>query len=218
MGKNFGPSADLENAMAEALASVEAREKTQEEPEVEVEAEAPDERPGDEAKGADSEAAGEGEDVAGLKDQLLRLAADFQNFRKRATREMDEARRHGSEKVLLGLLPVLDNLERAVSHSGQDDSPIAEGVRMVAKQFVDVLGTFGVTGFESVGEPFDPERHEAMSQVVSEDFPPGAIVEQMLKGYLMHDRLLRPAQVIVAAAPARQAEDEAAGEGEGEDV
>lgn len=218
MGKNLGPSADLENAMAEALASVEARENPPEEPEVEVEAGPPGEEPDGEAKAADGEAVGESEDVAGLKDQLLRLAADFQNFRKRTAREMDEARRYGSEKVLLGLLPVLDNLERAVSHSGEDDSPIAEGVRMVAKQFVDVLGTFGVTGFESVGEPFDPERHEAMGQMVSEDFPPGAIVEQMLKGYFMHDRLLRPAQVIVAAAPAREARDEDAGEGEGEDV
>lgn len=218
MSKDFGPSADLENAMAEALASVEARERPAKDGEVGPEAQAPEEKPADEPEAAGAVRAEGAEDAAGLKDQLIRLAADFQNFRKRATRELDEARRYGSEKVVLGLLPVLDNLERAVAHAGEDDSPIAEGVRMVAKQFVDVLGTFGVNGFESVGEPFDPERHEAMGQVVSEESVPGSIVEEMLKGYFVHDRLLRPAQVLVAAAPAQKTEDGEAGEGAGEDA
>lgn len=199
MSKNLGPGADLENAMAEALAAVESRSgkpKEGEEPEaveVEVEGEGAAKEPADEP--GDDE-------IAGLKEQLMRLAADFQNFRKRSLRELDDARRQGSEKILVGLLPVLDNLERALAHSKEDQSPIAEGVRMVAKQFVDVLGTVGVIGFESVGELFDPERHEAMGQLPTADAKPGTVLEQMLKGYFMNDRLLRPAQVLVAAAPA----------------
>ena len=121
---------------------------------------------------------------------------------------MEEARRFGAEKVLYDLLAVVDNLERALTHAEGDTSPMVEGVRMVTKQFLDVLAQHGVQGFDSLGQPFDPERHEAMGQAPAGDRAPGTILEEMLKGYFLHDRLLRPAQVIVAAAPAQEEEEE----------
>ncbi len=141
----------------------------------------------------------EGE-VAGLKDQLLRLAADFDNYRKRTRKEMDEVRRYGIEGVLGDLLQVVDNLDRALSHSEGDKSPVIQGVRMVQKQFSDVLSRFGVVSFSAMGQPFDPERHEAVGQAPAGDKAPGTILEEAQKGYMLHDRLLRPARVIVAAA------------------
>jgi molecular chaperone GrpE len=122
---------------------------------------------------------------------------------------MRDARKYGGETVLHGLLPVLDNLERALQHATEDDGAISQGLKMVVKQFHDVFGTFGVQGFESLGQPFDPERHEAVGQTTETDAAPGTVIEEMLKGYFFHERLLRPARVIVAAAPA---EDEAAEE------
>ena len=133
------------------------------------------------------------------RDQLLRLAADFENYRKRASRELDDTRKYGIEKLLKDLLPMLDNLDRALAHAEDDKNPVIEGVRMVAKQAHEILTGYGVRAFTSVGEPFDPERHEAVAQVPSNEHPAGSVVEEMLKGYVIHERLLRPAQVVVAA-------------------
>jgi molecular chaperone GrpE len=137
--------------------------------------------------------------VATLKDQLLRLAADFDNYRKRARREIEDVRKHGIEALLNDVLPVLDNLERALAHSEGDKSPVLQGVRMVQKQFVDILSRYGVTTFQSVGQPFDPEKHEAVGQTASKDQAPGTIVSEAQRGYQLHGRLLRPARVVVAS-------------------
>jgi molecular chaperone GrpE len=139
---------------------------------------------------------------AELRDQLIRLAADFDNYRKRATRQMEETRKFGSEAVLATLLPVIDNFDRALAHAKEDSSPLIQGVRMVAKQLIDVAAQHGVKGFQSLGQVFDPERHEAVGQAPTSDHPPGSILEEVVKGYMIHDRLLRAAQVVVAAAPA----------------
>ncbi len=190
---------DLEDAMAEALAAVERHER-------ESRGEDPDEEDdivvADDADVVSTDEAS----IKELHDRLLRLGADYDNFRKRSMRQMDEARQFGAEKVIYDLLAVVDNLERALAHAEGDQSPMVEGVRMVTKQFLDVLAVHGVQGFDSQGETFDPERHEAMGQAPAGDRAPGTVVEEMLKGYFLHDRLLRPAQVIVAAAP--PAEDE----------
>ncbi|MBI5509626.1 MAG: nucleotide exchange factor GrpE [Deltaproteobacteria bacterium] len=135
------------------------------------------------------------------REQFLRLAADFENYRKRAIRDMDDARKYGIERLLKDLLPLLDNLDRALAHAQGDKSPVIEGVRMVAKQAAEILAGYGVIGFVSLGEPFDPERHEAVGQMPTDQHPPGTVAEEMLRGYRLHDRLLRPAQVMVAAAP-----------------
>lgn len=144
---------------------------------------------------------------AALKDQLLRLAADFENFRKRMRREQDDLRRFAVEGVVRDLLPVLDNLERALQHGAEND-PLVAGVRMVAKQFVDALATYGVRPFSSVGATFDPERHEAVSQAPAGDVSPGTVLEELVRGYLLHDRLLRPARVVIAQAPLESTADD----------
>jgi molecular chaperone GrpE len=191
----------LEDAMAEALASVERHEKQTKEPDVDQ----PD-ADGIEVVDEAEVVSTDDDSVKELHDRLLRLGADYDNFRKRSMRQMDEARRFGAEKVIYDLLAAIDNLERALAHAEGDESPMVEGVRMVTKQFLDVLGMHGVQGFDSKGEVFDPERHEAMGQEPAGERAPGTVVEEMLKGYFLHDRLLRPAQVIVAAAPAREDE------------
>jgi molecular chaperone GrpE len=188
----------LKAAMAEALAAVEREEQEAEE--------ANDE--GLEVVDESEVVATDDASVRELHERLLRLGADFDNFRKRSVRQLEDARQFGAEKVLYDLLAVIDNLERALTHAQGDNSPMVEGVRMVAKQFLDVLGMHGVNGFESIDEPFDPERHEAMGQAPGDaDHAPGTVVEEMLKGYFLHDRLLRPAQVVVAGAPAEEDEE-----------
>jgi molecular chaperone GrpE len=149
------------------------------------------------------------QEIAGLRDQLLRLAADFDNYRKRASREQQEVRDYGTSNVLNEILPVLDNLDRALAHSDGDKSPVVAGIRLVVKQFHDVLSRFGVTSFTSVGVPFDPERHEAVAQLPTSEHKPGTIVEELQKGYMLRDRLLRPARVVVAAAPGERAAESA---------
>jgi len=206
--------------MAEALAAVERVEKErQEQEENTIDVEVIDSHPQDETEAADTQSEAQSSDSqanddtgqdeeAVLREQLLRLAADFENFRKRASRQMQEARQYGAERLLSDLLLIVDNLERALAHSEGDNNPIVDGVRMVAKQFLDVLGTHGVTRFDSLGKPFDPERHEAVGQAPAGDRVPGTVLEEIIKGYFIHDRLLRPAQVLVAATPREQKQTE----------
>jgi molecular chaperone GrpE len=145
------------------------------------------------------------EERAAMRDQLLRLAADFDNFRKRARREQDETRKFGTERLLQDVLPVLDNLDRAVSHAEGEDNPLVNGVRLVVRQFNDVLSRHGVQSFASAGKPFDPEQHEAVSQAQRADVKPGTVLDEVQRGYRLNDRLLRPARVVVAIAPVEAA-------------
>lgn len=135
-----------------------------------------------------------------LKNRLMRSAADLENFRKRAAREREDLRKYGIDRVVQELLPALDNLERALDHAEKTEAGanIAEGVRMVSRQFVSSLEKHGVVQFDARGEQFDPQKHEAIQQVESSEHDTGVIVEQYQKGYFLHDRLLRPALVAVA--------------------
>ncbi|MEL6181949.1 MAG: nucleotide exchange factor GrpE [Myxococcota bacterium] len=148
-------------------------------------------------------------ETASYKDRLLRSAADYDNFRKRAQREKADLEKFAVEKAVSEMLPVLDNLERALDHAEktvgkQDGEPsdaaqgLLDGVQMVLRQFRSQLEKNGVKGFESKGELFDPERHEAVQQVESDTAQTGEIVEVYQRGYFIHDRLLRPAMVVVA--------------------
>ena len=165
------------------------------------------------------------------KERMLRVAADFENFRKRARRDQEEARVSGREEVLRELLPVFDNLERAVEAAAAHASDeagraIVDGVAMVQKQFEDGLARFGLKRFSGAGEVFDPNFHEAVAQVDSDEHPPGTVVKEFQKGYMLGERLLRPAMVVVARlkaqAPAEPANntpatpDDGSGEGEPE--
>jgi molecular chaperone GrpE len=146
-----------------------------------------------------------------LKDRLLRTAADFENYKKRTKREMDEAQARGREGVLKDILPVLDNLERALQHAPEKD-PLAVGVRMVEKQLLAALEKFGISRFSAVGQPFDPTLHDAIQQVETAEMPPGTVAMEFAKGYKAGDRLIRPAMVAVAKAPAASAQTDGAGE------
>jgi molecular chaperone GrpE len=134
-------------------------------------------------------------------DRYLRTAADLENFRKRQRRELDEARFEAKGKVLKEMLPVVDNLERAIEHAQQaGGSPIVEGVQLVLRQFLSAFERLDVTAIEAAGQPFDPNLHEAISQAES-DQPPGTVVQVLQRGYRSAERLLRPALVVVAKAP-----------------
>lgn len=133
-------------------------------------------------------------------ERLLRAAADLENFRKRWLKEKEEIQRYGIEKLLKDFLPIQDNLERALDHakSGDDFDSLRQGIGMTRKLFEDSLARHGVRSFTSVGRPFDPRLHEALQQVNSRDQAPNHVVSEVVKGYLLHDRLARPALVIVS--------------------
>jgi molecular chaperone GrpE len=139
-------------------------------------------------------------------DRYLRQIAELENFKKRATREKEEAIRFANEALVKDLLPVVDNLERAVAHSkdGGNGKPLVEGVEMVLRGFFDILAKHGVIPISAVGQPFDPQKHEAMAQVESTTYDPNTVIEEYHKGYLLRDRLLRPALVSVAKIPKSQ--------------
>jgi molecular chaperone GrpE len=131
-------------------------------------------------------------------ERLLRTAAEFENFKKRAVKEKEDAQKFGNERLLKDFLPVMDNLERALDHADQSNlAQVVEGVRLVQKLFESTLARNGVSGFSAVGKPFDPTVHEALMQQES-DAPPGTVVSEMARGYKLHDRLVRPAAVVVA--------------------
>ena len=143
-------------------------------------------------------------------DLYLRERADLENARKRHLRDKEEALRFANDRLLKEMIPVLDNLERAVSHAEQSDDSnqgLLEGVNMTINQFRKALEDFGVKPINAVGEPFDPNMHQAMGQVESAEQAPNTVVTEFQRGYLLHNRLLRPSLVMVAKAPTNNAAD-----------
>jgi molecular chaperone GrpE len=138
------------------------------------------------------------EEASRNNDLHLRERADLENFKKRMVREKAEALRFACEPLIRELLPVVDNLERAVEHAGGKGESLVEGVRLVLKSLLDTLERYGVRRIEAAGEQFDPARHQAMAQVESPEHGPNQVVQQHHSGYLLHDRLLRPALVTVS--------------------
>jgi molecular chaperone GrpE len=139
-------------------------------------------------------------------DRLLRLAADFENYKKRASREKEEWTRFANEDLIRAMLPFIDNLERAVNHAQtvKDTGVLIEGVRLTIQQILKTLNKFGLSTFESVGKPFDPAMHEAMLVVETDKHEPNQVVEEFQKGYVLNDRLLRPATVSVSKPPEKE--------------
>lgn len=138
-----------------------------------------------------------------MRDQLLRIAADFDNFRKRSRKEIEEVRKRTIEDTLRELLPIIDNLERAAGAMGDatDVEAVAEGVHMVLRGFEDVASRLGLKRVQAIGQMFDPTLHDAMQQQETNEHPPGTIVAEVVPGYELGDRLLRPAMVVVARPP-----------------
>ncbi len=148
-----------------------------------------------------------------MQERLLRVSADFENYKKRQTREKDDAVKYANERLLKEVLPVLDNADRALeavrSSLGAEGGPepsaapgavkvLVEGVEMVFKQLSDTFGRFGIEGFSALGKPFDPAHHEAVSQRDDDTVPSGTVIEEYQKGYLLHGRLVRPSMVVVS--------------------
>ncbi|HXW53220.1 MAG TPA: nucleotide exchange factor GrpE [Myxococcota bacterium] len=137
-----------------------------------------------------------------IKDRYLRLLAEFDNFKKIAHREQQNSVRFGNEALITNLLPIIDNLEQAIlaqKKSSEEKNDILIGLEMVLKQLYDLLTKFGVEVFNAKGQPFDPARHEALCEQENESAPPGTVIIEYQKGYLLSGRLLRPARVAVAA-------------------
>lgn len=139
-------------------------------------------------------------EAARMKEQWVRTAADFDNFRKRSRKEIEDARKGGREELLKELLPVFDNLDRAIQSAqrAQDVKAVAQGLEMVLRQFLDTLGRTGISKVKTVGSIFDPSVHEAIQQVESDEHPPGTVVAEVQPGYVQGDRLVRAAMVVVA--------------------
>ncbi len=132
-------------------------------------------------------------------DKWLRLRAEFENYKKRMQKEKADLMKFGNESLLRSILPILDNLERAIGHGKdlKENTSLLEGVELTLKQFLSTLERFGVKPVPAMGEVFDPEKHEAISYQES-DQEPHRVISEVLKGYLFHERLLRPAKVIVS--------------------
>jgi len=140
-----------------------------------------------------------------LKDEhekMLRAAADLENFKKRAQKEKEEVQKYGAEKLLRDFLPIFDNFDRALEHAKapSDFESLKKGVEMMRKLFEDTLGKHQVKSFTTKGKPFDPTMHEAMTAAETDELPPNHVHTEVLRGFTLNDRLVRPALVIVSKA------------------
>lgn len=137
------------------------------------------------------------------QDRLLRAIAEADNIRRRAQRDKEEFARFANEALLRDIIPILDNFDRALgaARDAGETSKVVEGVELIQRELLRVLERSGLTRYSALGQRFDPNRHEAAARVVSATEPPDTVVGEIVSGYLLHGRVLRPAQVAVAAAP-----------------
>jgi molecular chaperone GrpE len=131
-------------------------------------------------------------------DRFLRAVAELDNYRKRTARMRQETREETLRDVLLRIAPVLDNLRRALAQDGEDVNAVRQGVELIHNQLQDAFRSYGLEEIEAVGQPFDPNVHEALMQVDREDCPPGTVVDELEKGYRLRDKVVRPARVVVS--------------------
>ena len=207
-GGTIEPSPELEEALREAAAAVSDADPAREQSEVLLE-EPVESSPEDEV-------ARLREEVAASHDRLLRLQADFDNFRKRAQRDREDALQYGPQNLVKDLLSVVDNLGRAIDHArqseGGDLEGLLQGVELVRRELESVLSKHHVREVEALGTAFNPAYHEAMAQIPDATAEPNTVVEVLQKGYQLRERLIRPARVIVARKPdAPDAEGEPSG-------
>ncbi len=177
------------------------------------------------AEHADAEAlraqiAEKDKEIAELKDKYLRTLADSENARKRIRQQSEESVRIQRESILRDLLPIIDNLERALAaaRNGTDAKTIVDGVEMTVRALIDFLRAQGVTPLQAVGQTFDPNRHEAVDHVASEAHPPNTVVDEFHRGYLIGERVLRPARVSVAKGNGTDSGKRNGGESDASDV
>ena len=192
-GGRLAPNPELEEALREAAEAVEEpRARAAAEREAQSAA-APQAPAGDEALAAALDES---------RDRLLRLHADFENFRRRAAKERLEIQQYGHQNLVKDLLTSVDNLDRAIDHartSGDGDlQSLLQGVELVRRELVAALGKHGVAAIEALGRPFDPALHEAMAQAPDDSVAPNTVIEELQRGYVLRDRLVRPSRVIVS--------------------
>lgn len=148
-------------------------------------------------------------ELAELKDKHVRLYAEFENYKKRVNKEREELVKYGNESLLYELLPVSDNLEMALKHSADNTSEgLVKGVEVTLREFQRTIEKFGLTPISSTGKPFDPAVHHAMSQVEKPDIEEGTVVDELRKGYIYKERVLRPSMVTVSKKPENKNQEE----------
>jgi len=165
--------------------------------------EMPPETPEQEIERLRRELSAKAREVESLQDKNLRLMAEFDNARKRAAREREDYVRFANESLIRDLLPVLDNFDRALQAAKGEAAAAAvtAGVELIQRELLRVLEKSGLTPFSSIGQPFDPERHEAIARVPTAEHPEMTVIAETARGYLLHGRVLRAAMVSVAVAP-----------------
>lgn len=214
-GGTLAPGADLEAALQEAIESKEAAERAEQVgpgPGGEGAKESPsaDEMMLEALSGELQSIKGEYEEkvteLEEFKERYLRLQAEFENFRRRGLKEREEAFQYGHQNIVKDLLTTVDNLERASQHAresgGGDLQALLQGVDLVSRELLAVFGKYGVTAIEALNKPFDPALHEAMGQQEDASLPPNTVVQVLQTGYMLRDRMLRPARVMVSRLPA----------------
>ena len=142
-------------------------------------------------------------------DQWKRTQAELENFRKRSQRELELKLRYSNVPLIRELLPALDNLARSIQAAEQTGNveELLQGLKMIQAQFDQVFGTHAATPIKAVGEPFDPNLHEALQQIPTDEHPPMTVLQEVERGYVLHDRVIRPSKVLVASAPPQPAEE-----------
>jgi molecular chaperone GrpE len=185
---------ETEKGSEEVSASAEATEEGDDS--VDEETEVSDREPTVEERAADAESK-----YKEMQDRYLRLNAEFDNYKKRMMRENSDRLKYFNMELIKELLPSVDNLERAISHAGDENSDLEnmiEGLQMVYKGMQEAFGKFGVSEIESIGKEFDPNCHQAVGMIESQEVPENHVAEECLKGYYLHDRIIRPAMVRVS--------------------
>ena len=185
---------ETEKVKEEVSASAEATEEGDDS--VDEETEVSDREPTVEERAADAESK-----YKEMQDRYLRLNAEFDNYKKRMMRENSDRLKYFNMELIKELLPSVDNLERAISHAGDENSDLEnmiEGLQMVYKGMQEAFGKFGVSEIESIGKEFDPNCHQAVGMIESQEVPENHVAEECLKGYYLHDRIIRPTMVRVS--------------------
>ena len=185
---------EAEKVSEEVSASAEAKDKGDDS--VDEETEVSDREPSVEERAADAESK-----YKEMQDRYLRLNAEFDNYKKRMMRENSDRLKYFNMELIKELLPSVDNLERAISHAGDENSDLEnmiEGLQMVYKGMQEAFGKFGVSEIESIGKEFDPNCHQAVGMIESQEVPENHVAEECLKGYYLHDRIIRPTMVRVS--------------------
>ena len=185
---------EVEKVSEEVSASAEATDEGDDS--VDEETEVSDREPTVEERAADAESK-----YKEMQDRYLRLNAEFDNYKKRMMRENSDRLKYFNMELIKELLPSVDNLERAISHAGDENSDLEnmiEGLQMVYKGMQEAFGKFGVSEIESIGKEFDPNCHQAVGMIESQEVPENHVAEECLKGYYLHDRIIRPTMVRVS--------------------